>query len=88
MGIEFNGNKEIRISNPDVDPKSKALIAQDTVKLNPSEIGDLLRSRGAQSFDYIDEDKICIDLGCGKYPNAHLCALILEEDGTENFVLS
>ena len=58
MSIEFNGNKEIRISNPDVDPKSKALIAQDTVKLNPSEIGDLLRSRGAQTVNYIDEDKI------------------------------
>ena len=37
---------------------------------------------------YIDEGKICIDLGCGKYPNAHLCALILDEDGKEEFVYS
>ena len=37
---------------------------------------------------YIDEGKICIDLGCGKYKNAHLCALILHEDGKEEFVYS
>ena len=58
MSIEFNGNKEIRISNPDVDPKSKALIAQDTVKLNPSEIGDLFASRikrelGIKDFSHV-----------------------------------
>ena len=45
---------------------------------------------GHTEFDepYIDEGKICIDLGCGKYPNAHLCALILNEDGTHEFVYS
>ena len=37
---------------------------------------------------YIDEDKICIDLGCGKYPNAHLCALILDENDGQKFVYS
>lgn len=37
---------------------------------------------------YIDEGKIGIDLGCGKYKNAHLCALILGEDGSEEFVYS
>lgn len=35
----------------------------------------------------IQKDKICIDLGCGKYKNAHLCALILEE-GREEFIYS
>lgn len=40
------------------------------------------------SEPYIDDDKICIDLGCGKYPNAKLCALILHEDGKEEFVYS
>ena len=45
---------------------------------------------GHTEFDkpYIDEGKICIDLGCGKYPNAHLCGLILNENGTEEFVYS
>lgn len=45
---------------------------------------------GHTEFDepYIDEDKICIDLGCGKYPNAHLCALILDENGEEKFIYS
>lgn len=45
---------------------------------------------GHTEFDkpYIDEGKICIDLGCGKYPNAHLCGLILNEDGREEFVYS
>ena len=45
---------------------------------------------GHTEFDepYIDEGKICIDLGCGKYPNAHLCGLILNEDGTHEFVYS
>ena len=37
---------------------------------------------------YIDDDKICIDLGCGKFPNARLCALILNEDGREEFIYS
>ena len=35
----------------------------------------------------IQEDKICIDLGCGKYPNAKLCALILD-NGKEDFIYS
>ena len=36
---------------------------------------------------YIDEGKIGIDLGCGKYKNAKLCALILD-NGKEEFVYS
>ncbi len=45
---------------------------------------------GHTEFDkpYIDDDKIGIDLGCGKYKNARLCALILDENGSENFVFS
>ncbi len=35
----------------------------------------------------IQNDKICIDLGCGKYKNAHLCAIILN-NGQEEFVYS
>lgn len=35
----------------------------------------------------VQKDKICIDLGCGKYKNAHLCALILD-NGKEEFVYS
>lgn len=44
---------------------------------------------GHTEFDkpLIQDDKICIDLGCGKYKNAHLCALILE-DGREEFIYS
>lgn len=44
---------------------------------------------GHTDFDkpQIQKDKICIDLGCGKYKNAHLCALILEE-GREEFIYS
>lgn len=37
---------------------------------------------------YIDEGKICIDLGCGKYKNAPLCALIIDDNGKEEFVYS
>ena len=37
---------------------------------------------------YIDEDKICIDLGCGKYKDAHLCALIINENDEKEFVYS
>ena len=36
---------------------------------------------------YVDEGKIGIDLGCGKYKNAPLCALILD-NGKEEFVYS
>lgn len=36
---------------------------------------------------YIDEGKIGIDLGCGKYKNAKLCAIILD-NGKEEFVYS
>ena len=45
---------------------------------------------GHTEFDkpYIDEGKIGIDLGCGKYKDAHLCGLILDEDGKEEFVYS
>lgn len=45
---------------------------------------------GHTEFDkpYIDNDKICIDLGCGKYKDAHLCALILNENGQEEFIYS
>lgn len=44
---------------------------------------------GHTEFDspLIQEDKICIDLGCGKYKNAKLCALILDS-GREEFVYS
>ncbi|MBQ4115704.1 serine/threonine protein phosphatase [bacterium] len=35
----------------------------------------------------IQDDKICIDLGCGKYKNARLCALILD-NGKEEFIYS
>lgn len=35
----------------------------------------------------IQKDKICIDLGCGKYKNAHLCGLILDNN-QEQFVYS
>ena len=44
---------------------------------------------GHTEFDapLIQEDKICIDLGCGKYKNAKLCALILDND-KEEFVYS
>ncbi len=37
---------------------------------------------------YIDKGKIGIDLGCGKYKNACLCGLILDEDGSEEFIYS
>ena len=45
---------------------------------------------GHTEFDgpYIDEGKIGIDLGCGKYKDAHLCALILNENGREEFIYS
>ena len=45
---------------------------------------------GHTEFDkpYIDEGKIGIDLGCGKYKNAHLCALILDENDGEEFIYS
>ena len=45
---------------------------------------------GHTEFDkpYIANDKIGIDLGCGKYKDANLCALILDEDGKEEFVYS
>ena len=44
---------------------------------------------GHTEFDkpYIDAGKIGIDLGCGKYKNAKLCALILD-NGKEEFVYS
>ena len=44
---------------------------------------------GHTEFDtpLIQDDKICIDLGCGKYKNAKLCALILD-NGKEEFVYS
>ena len=44
---------------------------------------------GHTEFDapFVQEDKICIDLGCGKYSDAHLCALILD-NGKEEFIYS
>jgi len=44
---------------------------------------------GHTEFDkpYIDECKIGIDLGCGKYRTAKLCALILD-NGLEEFIYS
>ena len=35
----------------------------------------------------VQDDKICIDTGCGKYKNSPLTAIVLE-DGTETFVNS
>ena len=35
----------------------------------------------------VQKDKICIDLGCGKYKDAHLCGLILDNK-CEQFVYS
>ena len=45
---------------------------------------------GHTDFDkpFIADDKIGIDLGCGKYSDAKLCGLILDEDGKEEFVYS
>ena len=45
---------------------------------------------GHTEFDkpLIQEDKICIDLGCGKYPYAKLCALILDDNKKETFIYS
>ena len=37
---------------------------------------------------FIRDDKIGIDLGCGKYKNAKLCGLILNEDGKEEIIYS
>lgn len=36
----------------------------------------------------IQEDKICIDTGCGKFPDAHLTALIIDDEGAMEFVCS
>lgn len=36
----------------------------------------------------IQDDKICIDLGCGKYPHAKLCALIIDKNDNEEFIIS
>ena len=36
----------------------------------------------------IQPDKICLDTGCGKYPNAHLTAMIINSSGQESFVES
>ena len=36
----------------------------------------------------IQPDKICLDTGCGKYPNAHLTGMIISPDGKESFVES
>ena len=46
---------------------------------------------GHTEFDepYINHDKIGIDLGCGKYPYAKLCALIIDDkNGKEEFIFS
>jgi len=45
---------------------------------------------GHTEFDkpFIADDKIGIDLGCGKYRHARLCGLILDEAGKEEFVYS
>ena len=44
---------------------------------------------GHTEFDkpQIQDDKICIDTGCGKYPNAPLTAIICE-NGKERFITS
>ena len=45
---------------------------------------------GHTEFDkpFVDEGKIGIDLGCGKYPHAKLCALVLDNEGGEEFIYS
>jgi len=36
----------------------------------------------------IQPDKVCLDTGCGKYPNARLTGMIITPDGKESFVES
>lgn len=36
----------------------------------------------------IQDDKICIDTGCGKYKDAYLTAIVIDENGKESFVTS
>ena len=45
---------------------------------------------GHTEFDtpQVQEDKICIDTGCGKYKNAPLTAIVIDETGKESFVNS
>ena len=45
---------------------------------------------GHTEFDtpQVQEDKICIDTGCGKYKNAPLTAIVIGETGKESFVNS
>lgn len=44
---------------------------------------------GHTEFDkpQVQDDKICIDTGCGKYKDAHLTAIVIE-NGKESFVAS
>ena len=44
---------------------------------------------GHTEFDapQVQDDKICIDTGCGKYKDAHLTAIVIES-GEEHFVSS
>lgn len=45
---------------------------------------------GHTEFDtpQVQADKICIDTGCGKYKNAPLTAIVIDETGKETFVNS
>ena len=45
---------------------------------------------GHTEFDspQVQEDKICIDTGCGKYKNAPLTAIVIDKNGNESFVAS
>lgn len=45
---------------------------------------------GHTEFDtpQVQEDKICIDTGCGKYKNAPLTAIVIDENGKETFINS
>ena len=45
---------------------------------------------GHTEFDFpqVQEDKICIDTGCGKYKNAPLTAIVIDKNGNESFVAS
>ncbi len=45
---------------------------------------------GHTEFDtpQVQEDKICIDTGCGKYKNAPLTAIVIDETGKESFINS
>lgn len=58
MGIEFNGNRDIRINNPDAGKIEKLPYITGGVKLDPAEIGNLLRSQGEPTIDLTENPEI------------------------------